>query len=151
MRKTCKCGFQLSDTIVPNNVIHWTYPANEKVKLERKFYREYPDVTQIAIWHCEKCGRFYYWGKDWKHYTYNLCDESVIKVPDIDWESDVNMYYSFNDFEDESMRQRFKSERVIEFPRKVYVNDKQDLIVVNKSGEYKYYCLESVQEMTRPD
>lgn len=151
MRKTCVCGMVLNDATVPNNVIYWTYPLSDREKLLKRFSGEYRKVNQIAIWHCEKCGRFYHWREDWKVYTYKPCEEIPVKSPEIDWESEDNLYYSYNDFEDDKLRELYRSENIILFPRIVYVNDKQDLIVVNKSGEYKYFCLESVQEMTRPD
>lgn len=49
MRKTCKCGVTLSDTIVPNNVVFWTYKATEKNQLIKNFEGEFTDLTQIAI------------------------------------------------------------------------------------------------------
>ncbi|MBU8711086.1 hypothetical protein NST23_14925 [Brevibacillus sp. FSL K6-0770] len=147
MRKTCKCGVILSDTIVPNNVVFWTYKATERNQLIKNFEGEFTDLTQIAIWYCEECKRIYYWGDDGKVYTYALRNKEVLDYPNIDWESDKELYYSFNDFEEKEIRNELKGTGELTVPRKIKVLENRNEIAIKSSehGTIKLYKLENVE------
>ncbi|CAM4235999.1 MAG: hypothetical protein E7L01_22880 [Paenibacillus macerans] len=147
MRKTCKCGVTLSDTIVPNNVVFWTYKATEKNQLIKNFEGEFTDLTQIAIWYCEECKRFYYWGDDGKVYTYALRNEEVLDYHNIDWEKDESLYYSFNDFEEEELRSEMKRTGELAIPRKIKILENRNKIAIKSNGNeaIKLYQLENVE------
>lgn len=147
MRKTCKCGVTLSDTIVPNNVVYWTYKGTEKNQLIKNFEGEFTDLTQIAIWYCEECKRFYYWGDDGKVYTYVLRNRDMLENHHIDWEKDEELYYSFNDFEEEELRSEMKRTGEFTIQRKIKVLENGNKIVIKlKENEIlKLYELENVK------
>lgn len=147
MRKTCKCGVTLSDTTVPNNVVYWTYKGNEKNQLIKNFEGEFTDLTQIAIWYCEQCKRFYYWGDDGKLYTYVLRKKDFLENYHIDWEKDEELYYSFNDFEEEELRSEMKRTGEIAIQRKIKVLENGGKVVVRLKGneDLKLYELENIE------
>ncbi|GAA0137060.1 hypothetical protein YSY43_39010 [Paenibacillus sp. YSY-4.3] len=144
MRVKCKCGVVLSDTLVPNNVVYWTYPVNEEDLLIKTFRGEYPDLTQIAIWHCEACSRFYYWSHDWKVYTYRLKQADMTEIKGFDWTNIKNVYISFNDFEEDEIMRQLKETGQIVFPRKIKIIETDKKIAVVSKCNMKLYELEDV-------
>jgi len=65
MSMLCKCGHVMSDKIVPNKVIYWTYTKEnwfQRVKFVKGEYPkwEYPVIEFLAIRNCEKCNRLHY-------------------------------------------------------------------------------------------
>lgn len=144
MRKKCKCGKILSDTVVPNDVIYWTYPVEEKEKIEKTFHGEYPKLTQIAIWYCNECKRFYYWSNDWKLFTYNLNNILGKNEYTIDWNTHTNMYYSYNDIEEDEIIEELNENGNLVFPRKVIRLNDNTIIIKNKTS-YKIYTLEEIE------
>ena len=147
MRKTCKCGNVLSDVKVPNNVIYWTIPIDDLEKFLRRYIGEFPENEQIAIWHCNVCNRFYHWGSDWNLYTYKLSKFSKPEDVSVDWNSIENMYFSFNDFEDEVMSAIYKDKGILEYPHKVYGGTGFEKIYVLSDNKVKVYVIEEKLSM----
>jgi len=62
----------MSDKIVPNKVIYWTYTKEnwfQRVKFVKGEYPkwEYPVIEFLAIRNCEKCNRLHYIRNGKKH------------------------------------------------------------------------------------
>lgn len=144
MRKRCICGVILSDTIVPNRVVYWTYSVLEEAKLRQTFMnKDYPEIKQFAVWYCEQCKRFYHW-QAWKVYTYGLMGTSG-EGTTLEWSDLENVYYSFNDFEDDEIRGHYEKTGEVRFPRRVLVVDGGNDIWVDSRGWLKRYELEETQ------
>lgn len=71
----------------------------------------------------------------------------MLDYPNIDWESDKELYYSFNDFEEKEIRNELKGTGELTVPRKIKVLENRNEIAIKSSehGTIKLYKLENVE------
>jgi len=65
----------------------------------------------------------------------------------IDWEKDEELYYSFNDFEEEELRGEMKRTGEIAIQRKIKVLQNGGKVVIKLKGneDFKLYELENIE------
>jgi len=66
MQMRCKCGFGLSDTLVPNDTVYHVYPDTQMVKIEESldhttYVKDFLfPLSEYEIWKCNRCNRIYW-------------------------------------------------------------------------------------------
>lgn len=149
MRKTCICGNEMMDTIVPNNTVYWTYMKSDENALIEKFRGDSKRINQSAIWVCSCCKRFYYWSKDWNLYTYKRTDCLNIDIKTINWDGVDNIYYSFNDYQRAEMRDELIRTGEIKFPIQAYLDNDTKDVIVKYNDKISIYHIEKIEAMSR--
>jgi len=150
MSMLCKCGYVMSDKIVPNKVIYWTYTKENWIQRSKFAKGEFSFVDSQAVWNCENCGRLHFRRNKVK-YTYSIeytelnnincsCSEKFTK-------GEVEEYYSVNDFELDEIDDKIRKDESYEFPRKVGFCPKCKRIFVQKDEVLKFYCLEELIDL----
>ncbi|WP_235835975.1 hypothetical protein EPD62_016105 [Acetivibrio thermocellus] len=146
----------MSDKIVPNKVIYWTYTKEnwfQRVKFVKGEYPkwEYPVIEFLAIRNCEKCNRLHYIRNSKKH-VYVIDSK---KLDDINCsckeafaKGELEEYFSMNDFELDEINAKIRKNESYELPRKVRFCSECKRIFVQKGDVLKIYCLEELKELT---
>lgn len=89
MHKTCKCGFLMSDTTVPNHTVLWVFDEPDSSSHSFTFY------------HCECCHRLYKYPSRVDNCYYILALREVITSFPESAEDDYKTVYIRNDYDEE--------------------------------------------------
>lgn len=128
MIKTCKCGYLMSDTIVPNHTnLHIYTEENMKKKISGEDY----DITGF-VFHCECCHRLHVFSSPYtnqKFYTFGLPENSTYKQ--CEHFSELNIFWLRNDY-DEIFEGRYCPKC-----KKLYIHyhDKRIIYIVERINE----------------
>ncbi|TYQ16564.1 UNVERIFIED_CONTAM: hypothetical protein Cloal_3115 [Acetivibrio alkalicellulosi] len=150
MSMLCKCGHVMSDKIVPNKVIYWTYTKENWLQRIKVAKGEFLIVESHAIWNCEKCGRLHYLKNGTRH-TYDIEPielnnvDCLCKVPFS--KGDLEEYYSMNDFEMDEIEDKIRKNESYNFPRRVRFCPNCKRVFVQKDDKLKVFCLEELVDL----
>jgi len=89
MHKTCKCGFMMSDTTVPNHTVLWVFDEPNSTSHSFTFY------------HCECCHRLYKYPSRVDNCYYIMALREVIPSFPESAEDDYRTVYIQNDYDEE--------------------------------------------------